>query len=125
MIRSDILPGHKMAVIPAGKPGYYHLILLDVDLANSDLDDLKSMAPVSDEYLLSHHLLPSLYSHEVMQKLTPRQRQVFSLLKSGLANKEIANELGLSLSTVKLHVSNILSSLKVNNRTQAVLALTL
>ena len=51
--------------------------------------------------------------------LTPREREVLSLLVTGMTNKEIAEELTLSPGTVRLHVSNILSKLMASNRTEA------
>lgn len=56
--------------------------------------------------------------------LTPRQRDVLQLLLQGKANKAIANELKLSVETVKDHVAAVLRCLGVNSRTQAVLAVT-
>lgn len=54
--------------------------------------------------------------------LTERQREVLSHLARGKSNKEIALELDLSESTVKVHVNRILKALKVKNRSQAALA---
>ena len=51
--------------------------------------------------------------------LTPREREVLGLISEGLANKQIANRLGLSTGTVRLHVSNILVKLGASNRTEA------
>jgi DNA-binding NarL/FixJ family response regulator len=53
--------------------------------------------------------------------LTPREREVLSLIGRGMANKVIARELGLSEKTVKAHVSSILAKLGVTDRTQAAL----
>jgi NarL family two-component system response regulator LiaR len=55
------------------------------------------------------------------EALTPREIDVLKLLAQGLANKEIARELSISEKTVKTHVSNILSKLRVLSRTQAAL----
>ncbi len=52
--------------------------------------------------------------------LTRRQKEVLMLLTEGLSNKEIGRELFLSEATVKAHVSAILKTLAVGNRTQAV-----
>jgi DNA-binding NarL/FixJ family response regulator len=51
--------------------------------------------------------------------LTVREQQVFSLLKQGLSNKEIANTLGIAEATVKNHVHHVLEKLQVTSRGQA------
>lgn len=53
--------------------------------------------------------------------LTPRQDQVLKLLSEGLANKQIAYQIGVSEATVKLHINALLKALQVTNRTQAVI----
>jgi DNA-binding NarL/FixJ family response regulator len=53
--------------------------------------------------------------------LTERENEVLKLLAQGKANKEIARELVIGEKTVKTHVSNILSKLGVQSRTQAAL----
>ena len=52
--------------------------------------------------------------------LTARERDILALLAKGYDNQTIANELFISLKTVKTHVSNILGKLNVDDRTQAV-----
>lgn len=54
--------------------------------------------------------------------LTERELEVLGLLSRGLANKQIAVELGISEHTVKFHVSSIYTKLDVTNRTEAVRA---
>jgi DNA-binding NarL/FixJ family response regulator len=54
--------------------------------------------------------------------LTGRQQEVLALLARGLPNKLIARELGLSESTVKVHLLAIYRVLAVRNRTEAVVA---
>jgi NarL family two-component system response regulator LiaR len=58
---------------------------------------------------------------ERAEQLTPREREVLSLIGRGLANKRIASELGIAEKTVKTHVSSVLAKLGVADRTQAAL----
>lgn len=55
------------------------------------------------------------------ESLTPRETDTLRWVAKGLANKEIAAELGVSEVTVKTHVSSILSKLNLQSRTQAAL----
>lgn len=52
-------------------------------------------------------------------KLTPREREIIALLARGASNKEIARELDLAESTVKIHVQGILRKLNLTSRVQA------
>ncbi len=57
---------------------------------------------------------------EPLVELTEREREVLALLVEGLNNNQIAERLVITLSTVKFHVSSILSKLGVSSRTEAV-----
>ncbi|HPG07471.1 MAG TPA: response regulator transcription factor [Saprospiraceae bacterium] len=52
--------------------------------------------------------------------LSPREYEVLQHLVRGHSNAQIANELCLSLSTIKTHVSNLFQKLDVKSRTQAI-----
>jgi DNA-binding NarL/FixJ family response regulator len=52
-------------------------------------------------------------------RLTARQRDVLAQLQQGKANKIIAHELGMSESTAKVHIRNIMRKMGATNRTQA------
>jgi NarL family two-component system response regulator LiaR len=52
--------------------------------------------------------------------LTRREQEVLHLMVEGLNNREIAERLTISLSTVKCHVSSVLTKLDAENRTDAV-----
>jgi two-component system NarL family response regulator len=52
--------------------------------------------------------------------LTPREIQVIELVSQGMRNKELAAELGISEETAHVHVRNILTKLKVKDRSAAI-----
>ncbi|GAB3057529.1 response regulator [Virgibacillus ainsalahensis] len=54
-------------------------------------------------------------------QLTDRERQILMLIAQGKTNQEIADELFIAIKTVKVHVSNVLGKLEVQDRTQAVI----
>jgi LuxR family maltose regulon positive regulatory protein len=56
----------------------------------------------------------------LLDPLSAREQEVLCLLARGASNQDIADALVVAPSTVKHHVSNILSKLQVTNRTQAV-----
>ena len=56
----------------------------------------------------------------LLEALTDREAEVFRLLARGQSNREIASELYLSESTIKIHVGHILAKLNLRDRVQAV-----
>jgi DNA-binding NarL/FixJ family response regulator len=59
---------------------------------------------------------------DILEKLTPRQRDVLELLVKGKSNKEIARELDLGEGTVKIHLAALFRNLGVRNRATAAVA---
>lgn len=57
---------------------------------------------------------------ETPHLLTPREREVFSLLAAGMSGEEIATRLVLSAETVRTHVRNAMEKLEARTRTEAV-----
>ncbi|KON70629.1 LuxR family transcriptional regulator [Peribacillus butanolivorans] len=58
---------------------------------------------------------------QLHEQLTNREMEILLLMTQGKTNQEIADELYIALKTAKVHVSNILSKLAVQDRTQAVI----
>ena len=52
--------------------------------------------------------------------ITPRELEVLQLMAQGHSNQQIAEQLFVSLNTVKTHISNVLSKLNAARRTQAI-----
>ncbi|GAA0498834.1 response regulator transcription factor [Deinococcus depolymerans] len=68
---------------------------------------------------IAHHVLGSIRTPHATSPLTPRETDVLRLIADGQGNRDIAANLGISVSTVKLHVQEILVKLHAADRTQA------
>jgi DNA-binding NarL/FixJ family response regulator len=74
-------------------------------------------SPRTAGMLLNHVAKPS--SGPDNDVLTPREREIVSLMSEGLSNKHIARQLGIQNATVKSHVHSILSKMHVRRRGEA------
>jgi two-component system, NarL family, response regulator LiaR len=119
MLTSTAEPIEVRRALAAGASGYL--------LKNASASDLAQMirnaqagrrvlAPEVAEAMIAATLEPTPGAD-----LTPRERELLALMARGMNNQEIAAELSVALPTVKFHVTNILSKLHVDNRTEAVL----
>jgi DNA-binding NarL/FixJ family response regulator len=122
----DEFPGARMVMISifegeedvwrareAGVQGY-----LPKSVEISEMLNAIRRVAAGEEYFPAD-LLGKLKAREAKKTLTDRELQVLRLIVLGHSNKEIVSDLNLSESTVKLHISNMLSKLKVLDRTQA------
>jgi DNA-binding NarL/FixJ family response regulator len=128
VIVMDLVPMQSDVVIyvQAGVAGF---ILKDATM-DDFLDTIRSVS--RGETILPPQLTGSLFSqiidHAVRGstrsvlmesvRMTKRERQVVGLIADGMTNKEIAQELHLSTSTVKSHIHNILEKLALRSRVQ-------
>jgi LuxR family maltose regulon positive regulatory protein len=70
--------------------------------------------------LLAAFDIPAVSSPGLAEPLTPRELEVLRLVAAGLRNQEIAEQLVISLPTVKRHIANAYGKLGVTHRTEAV-----
>ena len=96
--------------IEAGAAGY----LLKTSTAHEIAEAIR--ATQRGERVLEPEVTTKMILHE---DLTNREQEVLLLIAEGKSNQEIADSLFITLKTVKTHVSNILSKLEVEDRTQA------
>ncbi|MCA9943601.1 MAG: AAA family ATPase [Anaerolineales bacterium] len=106
------------------EPGGYVRLFLDVpDPALHRLLHLAANNPVTASYartLLAHCDPENSAPVPTVQPLSPRELDVLRHLAAGRTNRDIANEMILSLNTIKAHTRRLYAKLEVNNRTQAV-----
>ncbi|MGB0385515.1 MAG: response regulator [Ardenticatenaceae bacterium] len=75
-----------------------------------------TLAPEAAQVLIRAATQP----HKLGYDLTPRERDTLSWMVQGLNNRQIAQKMIVSRSTIKFHVSNVLSKLGASSRTEAV-----
>ena len=106
------------AAIAAGAAGY---LLKDVDpqaLADG-IRDVHAGRPALHASVAARLMRRSGSPRPTSDDLTARERDVLRLVVEGLANKQIAQRLGIGEKTIKTHVSRVLAKLGVTDRTQA------
>ena len=119
LILTSYLDNEKIyPVLDAGAHGY----MLKTSSTEEILRAVKKVA--KGEFAIETEVSKKVEYHrnhiELHEDLTARERDILGLLAKGYENQRIADELFISLKTVKTHVSNILSKLEVSDRTQAV-----
>jgi two-component system, NarL family, response regulator YdfI len=93
----------------------------DVVAEFDSLAEAQNSAFAADALLLpATALAPVRDELTAIEPLTPRELEVLELVTEGLANKAIAERLGISDQTVKFHIASILGKLGASNRTDAV-----
>ena len=106
------------AALKAGAIGYLLKNITAEQLASAIRNashGCPTFAPEATLVLMHAATAPPSLGHD----LTPRERAILPLLVQGLNNTQIADSLGVELSTIKYHVSHIISKLGASNRTEA------
>lgn len=107
----DINPDELVAVIRDVVAGYYVVEGKRLDQAGLEKWIHEKLDAATGPYTedAEHHFIP----------LSPRETEILRSVTSGMSNKEIASDLGISQQTVKNHMTSILRKLNVEDRTQA------
>lgn len=121
------LTEQRQEVIACGKAGFAGYIPRDAsidtlcDLLNEIVSGRLSCPPEISSGLLRALFRsdPQSEAGEADPPLTRRESEVLELLGRGFSNKEIANELCLSVATVKHHVHHVLEKMQLQRRAQA------
>ncbi len=89
-------------------------------LESAEVETLQALAGLVG-LAISQHQGPvrSEGDQAILEALTPREREIFALLPSGLTNNELGVKLSIAPGTAKIHVERILNKLGVKDRTQA------
>ena len=123
-----------------------HLPVIMITAVSEDQKVVSGLRIGADDYIVKPFILPNLLARieAVLRRskwqaeatvkkekkinkdvnveaLTPKEKEVLSLVAKGASNQEIANKMCVQDVTVKTHLNSIFKKLKVSNRTQAVL----
>jgi len=69
--------------------------------------------------ILARSLRPATKKSSPLENLTQREFEILKLIAGGKSNKDIANKLGITEATVKVHVKNLLKKLELKSRVEA------
>jgi two-component system, NarL family, response regulator LiaR len=120
IILTSFLEDEKIVeAIEAGAVSYIMKTVSADELIYAMQGAIKNMPVMSTDVsqALTRGLRKRSASHEV-EGLTEREREVLLLIAEGRSNKEIGDELHISIKTVKTHVSNLLMKCALEDRTQ-------
>lgn len=108
------------AMLESGAVGFVLKDSTVADLENTIRTAYEGQGILSPE-IMQTLLKPPLQTAEKERdiNLSPREHEVLQHFASGMTNGEIANELTISISTVKFHITNILNKLGVDTRAEA------
>lgn len=108
--------------LEAGADGYLLKRIRPEDLRGAILEALSGGAPMSSE--IARRVVESFRQksrpRDATINLTSREEEVLVLLSRGFSNKEIADQISVSIETVRSHLKRIYEKMHVRSRTEAV-----
>lgn len=111
-----------LEALRAGADGYLLKDMEPEDLCSSLKKAMSGVTVLHEsltEILKNALIHPTLNRSSEDVSLTEREREILECLANGLNNKTIARELGISDTTVKVHIKHLLSKLKLTSRLEA------
>ncbi len=107
--------------LKAGASGYLTKTTQPSKILDAIVEVYKGGSPMSSH--IARKVVDSFYAapkeNTELQKLSSREKEILDFLSQGLRYKEIADQLCLSIETVRTHIRNIYEKLQVNSRTEA------
>lgn len=106
-------------VLQAGAQGY----LLKASRVNDVVDAIKRVAEGQSvlDPAAAQVLMQQTRTHDPLEALTTRERDVFDMMALGKTNAEISESLTISEVTVRTHIASVLDKLSLRDRTQVVI----
>lgn len=108
--------------LQSGADGYLLKRTKPADLRTALLDVMSGGAPMTSE--IARHVVASFRrkagSVDPAHAISAREEEILVLLTKGFSNKEIADDLNLSIETIRSHLKNIYTKMHVRSRTEAV-----
>jgi DNA-binding NarL/FixJ family response regulator len=126
MLTTFDLDEHVFDALQAGASGF---LLKDVgreqlvDAVHTVASGESLFAPSVMRRLVEHYVsrpAPDAVRPKLLETLSPRELEILEYVARGMSNAEIADELVISLATVKTHVRNVLQKLELRDRVQLV-----
>lgn len=121
VLTSNVDPAAVHRVVQAGADGYQLKDSPSSSLVAAARSVLRGENPVDPRVTRCLLGVAAYCPSTASIELTERERDVLRLVSAGLANKQIASRLGIGVSTVKTHLSNVFQRIGVTDRTSAAL----
>src|SRR6266513_2037749 len=130
VLTQTVNPSEELEVLRRGAKGYSGPV--GTDLLFKMVDKVqegevwagrKTIGALLDEYQTASDVTPRehAFSPQELERLTSRERQILRLLSDGMSNKEIANALSVSVSTIKAHLTKVFRKLGQPDRVRLAL----